>query len=120
MTSVCKKVVSTFSFSWKKRRDLSQAQLAIKLPQHKLITESPTQWGSKLAMIERVLDQEKAISQVLKADKKMRHLAPSWQDVEVIECIKKALGPLRDFTDALSREDYVSVLHEAIPEPAEK
>lgn len=109
MTSVCKKVVSTFSFSWKKKRDLSQAQLDMKLPQHKLITESPTRWGSKLAMIERVLDQKKAISQVLKADKKTRHLAPSWQDVDVMEFIKKALGPLRDFTDALSGEDCVSV-----------
>lgn len=55
------------------------------------------------------MDQEKAISQVLKADKKKRHLAPSQQDVDVMESIKKALGPLRDFTDALSGEDYVSV-----------
>lgn len=57
-TSVYKKVVSAFSFSWKKKRDLSQAQTELKLPQKKkLITESPTRWGSKLAMIERVLDQ---------------------------------------------------------------
>lgn len=26
-----------------------------------------------------------------------------------MECVKKALGPLRDFTDALSGKDYVSV-----------
>ncbi|XP_067313700.1 E3 SUMO-protein ligase ZBED1-like [Pseudorasbora parva] len=108
-TSVCKKVVSTFSFSWKKKRELSNAQAELKLPQQKLITESPTRWGSRLSMIERVLDQEKAISQVLKADKKVRHLVPSWQDVDVMESVKKALSPLRDFTDALSGEDYVSV-----------
>ncbi|KAI7789530.1 putative zinc finger BED domain-containing protein 1-like [Triplophysa rosa] len=60
-------------------------------------------------MIERVLDQEKAISQVLKADKKTRHLVPSWQDVDVMESVKKALSPLKDFTDALSGEDYVSI-----------
>ncbi|KAI7809954.1 putative zinc finger BED domain-containing protein 1-like, partial [Triplophysa rosa] len=59
--------------------------------------------------IERVLDQEKAISQVLKADKKTRHLVPSWQDVDVMESVKKALSPLKDFTDALSGEDYVSI-----------
>ncbi|KAL7850277.1 hypothetical protein SRHO_G00196260 [Serrasalmus rhombeus] len=53
-------------------------------------------------MIESVLDQEKAISQVLKTDKKTRHLASSWQDLDVMESIKIALGPLRDFTDALS------------------
>ena len=55
-------------------------------------------------MIERVLDQETAISQVLKADKKTRHLVPLWQDLDVM-----VLGPLRDFIDALSGEDYVSV-----------
>ncbi|XP_056097499.1 E3 SUMO-protein ligase ZBED1 [Rhinichthys klamathensis goyatoka] len=60
-------------------------------------------------MIERVLDQEKAISQVLKADRKARHLVPSWQDIDVMESVKKALSPLKDFTDALSGEDYVSV-----------
>ncbi|XP_057216122.1 E3 SUMO-protein ligase ZBED1-like [Triplophysa rosa] len=109
VTSVCKKVVSTFSFSWKKKRDLSNAQTELKLPQQKLITESPTRWGSRLNMIERVLDQEKAISQVLKADKKTRHLVPSWQDVDVMESVKKALSPLKDFTDALSGEDYVSI-----------
>ncbi|KAJ8333502.1 hypothetical protein SKAU_G00415100 [Synaphobranchus kaupii] len=108
-TSLCKKVVSTFSFSWKKKRDLSKAQTELKLPLQKLITESPTQWGSRLNMIERVLDQEKAISQVLKADKKTRHLVPSWQEIDVIESVKKALSPLKDFTDALSGEDYVSV-----------
>ena len=31
-TSLCKKVVSAFSFSWKKKRDLSQAQTELKLP----------------------------------------------------------------------------------------
>ncbi|KAG1945207.1 zinc finger BED domain-containing protein 1-like [Pimephales promelas] len=109
ITSICKKVVSTFSFSWKKKRELIKAQTELKLPQHKLITESPTRWGSRLNMIERVLDQEKAISQVLKADRKARHLVPSWQDIDVMESVKKALSPLRDFTDALSGEDYVSV-----------
>lgn len=40
MISVCKKVVSTFSFSWKKKRELSNAQTEPKLSQQKLITES--------------------------------------------------------------------------------
>lgn len=76
MTSVCKKLVSAFSFSWKKKRDLAQTQTELKLPQKKLKTESPTRWGSRLAMMERVLEQESAISQVLKADRKTRQLAP--------------------------------------------
>ncbi len=61
---VCKKVVSAFSFSWKKKRELAATQEELKLPKHKLITESPTRWGSRHAMIARVLEQEKAIAKV--------------------------------------------------------
>lgn len=86
-----------------------KAQVEHNLAQQKLITESPTRWGSRLKMIERVLEQEAAISQVLKSDKKARHLVPTWQDIDVLESVKKALSPLRDFTDALSGENYVSV-----------
>lgn len=53
-----------------------------------------------------MLEQEKAIA---KADKKTRHLAPSWQDVDVLESVCKALNQLADFTDVLSGEEYVSV-----------
>lgn len=70
---VCKKVVSTFSKSWKKKRELAKAQAVLGLPPHQLITESPTRWGSRQMMIERFLEQEKALSQVLLADKKVRH-----------------------------------------------
>lgn len=34
---------------------------------------------------------------------------PSWQDISLLESINKALGPLTEFTDALSGEKYVSV-----------
>lgn len=79
--AVCEKVVSSFSFSWKRRRDLATAQQELNLPEHQLISESPTKWGSREKMIERVLEQEQAISQVLAADKKTlaspSHLARS-------------------------------------------
>lgn len=60
-------------------------------------------------MIERVLEQSKALSQVLSEDRKTRHLVPTWQDTEVLESINAALHPLQDFTDAFSGESYVSV-----------
>lgn len=107
--AVCEKVVSSFSFSWKRRRDLATAQQELNLPEHQLISESPTKWGSREKMIERVLEQEQAISQVLAADKKTRHLLLTWQDLEVLESVHKALKPLLEFTDALSGESYVTV-----------
>ncbi|XP_030016881.1 zinc finger BED domain-containing protein 1-like [Sphaeramia orbicularis] len=106
---VCKKVISAFSFSWKKRRDLTVVQAELGLPEHQLISESPTRWGSRQQMIERVLEQEKAIGQILGADKKTRHLVPTWQDIDILESVNKAIKPLHDFTDALSGETYVSV-----------
>lgn len=59
--------------------------------------------------IQRVLEQQRAISDVLSANRKSRHLVPSWQDLDVLESINQALQPLQEFTDALSGESYVSV-----------
>ncbi|XP_061592770.1 zinc finger BED domain-containing protein 4-like [Cololabis saira] len=106
---VCKKAVSAFSYSWKKRKEMGEVQAELGLPTHQLVTESPTRWGSRQKMIERFLEQEKAIVRVLGSDKKSRHLVPTWQDLEVLESINKAVKPLQDFTDALSGDLYVSV-----------
>ncbi|XP_060788758.1 E3 SUMO-protein ligase ZBED1-like [Neoarius graeffei] len=112
VTLVCKKVVSAFSFSWKKKRDLAQAQTELKLPQKKLKTESPTRWGSILAMIERVLEQENAISQVLRSDKKTRQLAPSWQDIEpVLHLLKVNLLELSDEDIELTNTMRTAILN---------
>lgn len=61
---VCKKVVTAFPYSWKRKRDLTTAQSELKLPFHSLIVETPTRWGSRQKMIERLLEQEEAVAQV--------------------------------------------------------
>lgn len=106
---VCKKVVAAFSYSWKKKRDLAAAQEEYHLPKHKLISETPTRWGSRQQMVKRVLEQKRTITEVLSKDKKTRSLVPTWQDVDVLESIDAALSSLLEFTDALSGESYVSV-----------
>ena len=60
-------------------------------------------------MISRVLLNKKAIRRVLGNDKDTSHLVPSWQDLEVLECINSALSPLREFTDVLSASTYVTI-----------
>lgn len=60
-------------------------------------------------MISRILEQQKASTRVLSEDNKARHLIPTWQTIDVLESVSKKLGPLLDFTDALSGEDYVNV-----------
>lgn len=61
-------------------------------------------------MIERFVEQEKAICHVLGEDKKRRHLIPTWQDIDELESVSKALGPLLEFTDVLSGEQLVTCL----------
>ncbi|KAF0031713.1 hypothetical protein F2P81_016268 [Scophthalmus maximus] len=106
---VCKKVVSTFSYSWKKKSALSKAQQRLHLPPHQLVTESLTRWGSRQKMVARVLEQQKAITEVLSSDKNNRHLIPMWQDIDVLESMNAALTLLLEFTDSLSGESYVTV-----------
>lgn len=60
-------------------------------------------------MVDRILEQEAAIRQVLSGDRKSSHLIPSWQDVDVLESVSKALSPLKEFTDILSGERHVTV-----------
>lgn len=87
---------------------LTAAQKELNLLEHSLITEWPTRWGTKNKMIARVLEQCKVLNHVLSADKKTRKKTLTWEDIEVLECIHKALHPLQEFTDVRSGEDYVS------------
>lgn len=106
---VCRKIVSTFSHSWKKKRALTEAQEALKLPMHALKSDCATRWGSTQLMIGRILEQKDSIRQVLRADAKTRHLSPTWQDIDVLESLEAALGALDTFTDALSGENCITV-----------
>ena len=106
---MCKKLVGHFSHSWKKKEALKKAQRELNLPEHSLITECPTRWGTRQRMMDRILEQQRALSQVLSENRNTRHLVPSWQDIEVLESVNRALKPLQEFTDALSGEDYVSI-----------
>ncbi|KAL3972516.1 desumoylating isopeptidase 1 [Sarotherodon galilaeus] len=106
---VGKKIVAAFGHSWKRQRALQAAQKELGLPEHKLITECCTRWGSKQRMIQQLLEQEKAITQVLAADKTTRHLMLTWQDTEVLDSVSTALSPLLEFTDVFSAEEYVTI-----------
>ena len=60
------------------------------------------------AMVARLLEQEDAVRVVLSSDRKTSHLIPTWQDIEVLESISKALSPNSELTDFLSGEDHVT------------
>ncbi len=61
-------------------------------------------------MINRILEQQKALTQVLSEDKAARHRIPTWQDIDVLESV--STGPTAGFhrcTLMLVLENYVSV-----------
>ncbi|XP_057710245.1 E3 SUMO-protein ligase ZBED1-like isoform X2 [Corythoichthys intestinalis] len=106
---LCRSLVNIFHLSWNKRRALRKAQNDANLPQHSLVLDVATRWGTKQKMVERVLEQLPAIRHVLVEDRKHGHLNPTWQDISVLESINAAMKPVADFTDVLSGEKYVTV-----------
>ena len=60
-------------------------------------------------MLGRILEQKEAIRLALSADRSASHLIPTWQDIDVLESVDRALSPLHELTDILSGEQYVTV-----------
>ena len=60
-------------------------------------------------MVGRILEQEKAIGQVVGTDCKTCHLVPTWQDIDVLQSVHSAVKNLADFTDMLSGEGRVTL-----------
>jgi hypothetical protein len=75
--AVCQKVIATFSYSWKRKRDLTVAQEQYNLPQKKLKAAVSTRWGSKIDMVVRIIEQRDALRIVLGQDHKTSHLVPT-------------------------------------------
>ena len=74
---VAYKIVGLFAHSWRKKRDLINIQIEMDLPHHCLVTECSTHWGTRYKMLNQILEQERALVQILKADPKAMHLKPT-------------------------------------------
>ena len=78
------------------------------LPQHKLISDVATRWGSTFEMVSRIIEQQQAISAVLAEDRKNWHKMPTNSELSVLESVVDVLKPLSYLTDALSGEKQVT------------
>ena len=90
-------------------KHLREKQVHLGIDQHKLISDVVTRWGSTYQMIERILEQQKAISAVLAEDRKNWHHMPTDQEFSVLETVAAVLKPLSIFTDALSGEKHLTI-----------
>ena len=104
----CNTLVASFSRSWKKQRNLKEKQSQLGLPEHKLVGAVTTRWNSTYDMVERILQQQQALSAVLLEDRKSWCLMLNDADVTVLETFAELVKPLSYLTDALSGEKEVT------------
>ena len=60
-------------------------------------------------MVSKILEQKEAILLVLIADRSASNIVPTWQDLDVMQAIDRAISPLSTLTDILPGEKYVAI-----------
>ena len=101
----CKAIVSHFKRSTKETYKLREKQELLKLPQHMLVQDCVTRWGSTLSMLQRLIEQQTAISAVL-VEGKDRHLMLEIGDWEVVEMLVELLKPFQQATTVMGAVRY--------------
>ena len=105
----CRKIVGHFKHSVIAQNALEESQTTLNLPQHKLVQDVMTQWNSSYNMLERIIEQETALSAVLAESEKAAHCDMILTSTEVskIQCI--VLRPLAQATTLLGAEKSPSI-----------
>lgn len=107
----CRRLVGHYKHSVQANKILKKAQKVLGVPQHKLVQDEPTRWNSTLDMLERLLEQRRAItysSQELNVPVELTNI--QWS------CIQKVVDILQIFnvaTKAVSLE--TASVSEVIP-----
>lgn len=102
--SLHKRSVDGLCDSWRRQKELAEAQTQLCLPGHQLVTESAARWGSRVSTIDVVLEQERALARALSADKNTRTPVFTSQDTEVPEGVQESSETPLGSADALRRE----------------
>ena len=88
----CHSLVELFHCSWKKGRDLRLKQEELDLPQHKLMGDVPTRWGSTYSMISRILEQQQAIRAVMAGERNNWKKMPNDAEFTTLENLSDVLN----------------------------
>jgi len=104
------KIQNIFAHSWQAVREMKIEQERFGLKQLKLPSYSKTRWWSFLDLISVILDQELGISSFLKTYKsgQFKKLILSDDEIDVLKIITMILKPVREITDHLAGENYVT------------
>ena len=104
----CQKCIAHFNKSTKETYKLREKQKLLKLPQHELIQDCITRWGSTLHMLERIQEQQAAIAAVL-MEGHNTHLIPDGEEWITIDGLISVLKPFQNATEAMSGERYSTI-----------
>lgn len=104
------KIQNIFAHSWQAVREMKIEQERFGLKKLKLPSYSKTRWWSLLDLISVILDQELGISSFLKTYKngQFKKLVLSDDEIDVLKSITMILKPVREITDHLAGESYVT------------
>ena len=106
----CRKVVGHFKHSVVAQNALEESQTRLNLPQHKLVQDVMTRWNSSYNMLERIIEQETALSALLAESGKAAHRDMILTSTEVSK-IASVLRPLAQATTLLGAEKSPSISH---------
>ena len=88
---------------------LREKQKLLGLPEHQLINDCITRWGSTYEMLKRFLEQQQAICAMLLEDRDNRSLMPSPEEIATMEELVEILKHFYDATKILSGELYPTI-----------
>ncbi|XP_004700682.1 zinc finger BED domain-containing protein 4 [Echinops telfairi] len=111
LLSIARKLCERVHRSPKAKEKLAELQREYGLPQHHLIQDVPSKWSTSLLMLDRLIEQKRAVNKV-SVECNFRELL-SCDQWEVMQSVCHALKPF----DAASREmsTHVSALSQVIP-----
>lgn len=111
LLSIARKICERVHRSPRAKEKLAELQREYELPQHHLIQDVPSKWNTSFHMLERLIEQKRAVNE-LSIECNFRELI-SCDQWEVMQSVCHALKPF----DAASQEmsSHVSTLSQVIP-----
>jgi len=105
-----KSIHNIFAHSWKAVREMKIVQERFSLPKKKFPSYSKTRWWSILELINVIIDQDLGLASFLRTYKNGNHTNLIFQesDVIILKNLKLILQPIREITDNLAGDSYVT------------